>query len=114
MSNDKDKLKLIENELKDKAAKLESLNKLIQSKVVPEVEKELENKKDVPGLYNLYQETTDGKLTFAENTELFLVMANLINEAYDNYISSKGYEDGCKEAILHLVDAKEALSVTKF
>ena len=107
MSNDKDKLKLIENELKDKAAKLES-------KMEPGMEKELENKKDVPGLYNLYQDTTDGKLTFAENTELFLVMANLINEAYDNYISSKGYEDGCKEAILHLVDAKEALSVPNF
>jgi len=107
MSNDKDKFKLIENELKDKAAKLES-------KMEPEMEKELENKKDVPGLYNLYQDTTDGTLTFDENTELFLVMANLINEAYDNYISSKGYEDGCKEAILHLVDAKEALSVTEF
>lgn len=82
MSNDKDKLKQIETELKKKAIVLE------------QKEKEL----------NL-------KMTAVENTELFIKLASLVDEAFSTYETTLGYGEGCKEMIINLVDAKLATQI---
>ncbi len=82
MSNDKDKLKQIEAELKKKAIVLE------------QKEKEL----------NL-------KMTTVENTELFIKLASLVDEIFSTYETTMGYGEGCKGMIINLVDAKLATQI---
>ena len=82
MANDKDKLKQIETELKKKAIVLE------------QKEKEL----------NL-------KMTAVENTELFIKLASLVDEAFSTYETTLGDGEGCKEMIINLVDAKLATQI---
>ena len=79
MPNDKGKLKQIETELKIKATELERR------------EEELNN-----------------KIALLENSDLFLRLANLVDEIFITYEVTMGYGDGCKEMIINLIDAKMA------
>ena len=82
MSSDKDKLKQIETELKIKAIELERKEKELNSKIA-----------------------------LLENSELFLRLANLVDEIFITYEATKGYGDGCKEMVINLIDAKMATQI---
>ena len=50
-------------------------------------------------------------MTAVENTELFIKLASLVDEAFSTYETTLGYGEGCKEMIINLVDAKLATQI---
>lgn len=87
MSEQEDKLKLIEEELKNKASEIEKSEKLLSNK----------------------EEAVNSKLNIISKDELFLSVTKSINDIFAVYEASLGTSDGCKELVTNLIEAKSKI-----
>jgi hypothetical protein len=88
MSEQEDKLKLIEEELKNKASEIEKSEKLLSNK----------------------EELVNSKLNIISKDELFLSVTKSINDIFAVYEASLGTSDGCKELVTNLIEAKSKIN----
>ena len=88
MSEQEDKLKLIEEELKNKASEIEKSEKLLSNK----------------------EEAVNSKLNIVGKEELFLSITKYINDIFSIYESSMGTSEGCKELVTNLIEAKSKIN----
>ena len=88
MSEQEDKLKLIEEELKNKASEIEKSEKLLSNK----------------------EELINSKLNIISKDELFLSVTKSINDIFAVYEASLGTSDGCKELVTNLIEAKSKIN----
>jgi hypothetical protein len=88
MSEQEDKLKLIEEELKNKASEIEKSEKLLSNK----------------------EEAVNSKLNIISKDELFLSVTKSINDIFAVYEASLGTSDGCKELVTNLIEAKSKIN----
>jgi len=89
MSEQEDKLKLIEEELKNKASEIEKSEKLLSNK----------------------EEAVNSKLNIISKDELFLSVTKSINDIFAVYEASLGTSEGCKELVSNLIEAKSKIDV---
>ena len=87
MSEQEDKLKLIEEELKNKASEIEKSEKLLSNK----------------------EEAVNSKLNIISKDELFLSVTKSINDIFAVYEASLGTSEGCKELVTNLIEAKSKI-----
>lgn len=87
MSNQEDKLKLIEEDLKNKASEIEKSEKLLFNK----------------------EESVNSKLNIVSKDELFLLVTKSINDIFSVYEASMGTSEGCKELVTNLIEAKSKI-----
>ena len=88
MSEQEDKLKLIEEELKNKASEIEKSEKLLSNK----------------------EEAVNSKLNIISKDELFISVTKSINDIFAVYEASLGTSDGCKELVTNLIEAKSKIN----
>ncbi len=88
MSEQEDKLKLIEEDLKNKALEIEKSEKLLSNK----------------------EELINSKLNIISKDELFLSATKSINDIFAVYEASLGTSDGCKELVTNLIEAKSKIN----
>ncbi len=87
MSEQEDKLKLIEEDLKNKALEIEKSEKLLSNK----------------------EELINSKLNIISKDELFLSVTKFINDIFAIYEASLGTSEGCKELVTNLIEAKSKI-----
>ena len=87
MSEQEDKLKLIEEDLKNKALEIEKSEKLLSNK----------------------EELINSKLNIISKDELFLLVTKSINDIFAIYEASLGTSEGCKELVTNLIEAKSKI-----
>ena len=87
MSEQEDKLKLIEEDLKNKALEIEKSEKLLSNK----------------------EELINSKLNIISKDELFLSATKSINDIFAIYEASLGTSEGCKELVTNLIEAKSKI-----
>ena len=88
MPEQEDKLKLIEEDLKNKASEIEKSEKLLSNK----------------------EEAVNSKLNIISKDELFLSVTKSINDIFAVYEASLGTSDGCKELVTNLIEAKSKIN----
>jgi nucleosome binding factor SPN SPT16 subunit len=87
MSEQENKLKLIEEDLKNKASEIEKSEKLLSNK----------------------EKLINSKLNIVGKEELFLSITKYINDIFSIYESSMGTSEGCKELVTNLIEAKNKI-----
>jgi len=87
MSEQEEKLKLIEKDLKGKSLEIEKGEKLLSNK----------------------EKAINSKLNIISKGELFLLVTKSINDIFTTYEASMGSSVGCKELIANLIEAKSKI-----
>ena len=87
MSEQEDKLKLIEEDLKNKALEIEKSEELLSNK----------------------QKTINSKLNIIGKDELFISLAKSVNDIFTVYEASLGTTEGCSELVINLIEGKKKI-----
>ena len=87
MTEQEQKLRLIEDELQTKASEIEKSEKLLSNK----------------------EELVNSKLNIISKDELFLSVTKSINDIFAVYEASLGTSEGCKELVTNLIEAKSKI-----
>ena len=88
MSDQEEKLKLIEKDLKNKSSEIEKSEKLLSDK----------------------EESVNSKLNIISKDELFLSVTKSVNDVFSVYEASMGTTEGCKEMVTNLIEVKCQIS----
>jgi vacuolar-type H+-ATPase subunit E/Vma4 len=89
MSEQEDKLKLIEEDLKQKSAEIDSKEKKLQEK----------------------QEEITSQLNIVSKDKLLVTITQAISDIFSMYEASMGTIEGCKELINNTVEAKSKIDI---
>lgn len=100
MSEQEDKLKLIEEDLKQKAADIDIKERESNDRILAK-EKKLQKK----------EQTVSSQLNIVGKDKLLLSITKSVSDIFSTYEASMGTVEGCKELINNTVEAKSKIDM---